>query len=620
MEHKHFKPKDLKSGVSAVTGHCNNVPAEKRYQEETPLFAKKIIELLPKDIERPCVMDYGCGVGRLAKEVLAQRPETTMYCIDDSRHMLGLATDNLSSHAKHTYFLLPHELEPPIIARNQLDVVYCVYVLQHMPAIEIRDAIQRMYYYLKDDGKLFYCSSDYRMCVRYDNDNFYDDRFLGVNLQEELSRFFEFERFAFTQAELDSNPTVKRLVLGKWDKVGQIFNPQLLKDKKNPVWDWDETHLAFVYHKRKHTGRLFNSAPLKDYDITPPPDVKIEKLVHTPANFNILADRKEITDKLVLVNKLSPGDILVMTVAIRCLHQAYPGRFTVDVRTPTQEIFENSPHITKIDIKDKKAEVQVIEELKKDEEHLPIVLEGVTFLISHYPDIHQSGWSGLHFSDGHRRFLAKQLGLSIPRTGMRPDIFLSQTEKDWASPFTVESGNKEPYWVINAGSKGDYTLKQYPYYQEVVDLLKDKITLVQIGAKSHNHVPLKGDHIFDMVGKTPNMRQLFRLIFHAEGVITCISLAHHIAAAMQKSCVSVAGGREPVRWEMYPSNRYLAINGCCPAGIWDGCWRSKKENCPHLIEGIPLCMKLIRPEDVARSVELFYLGGVLQSDKIKSLI
>ena len=116
-----------------------------------------------------------------------------------------------------------------------------------------------------------------------------------------------------------------------------------------------------------------------------------------------------------------------------------------------------------------------------------------------------------------------------------------------------------------------------------------------------------------------NLRQLFRLIYHAEGVITCVSLPMHIAAAFAKPCVVIAGGREGARWEMYQNHRYLAINGCCPDAKWDGCWKSKMAECKNLIDDIPFCMKLIRPIDIVRAVELYYLGGILKNDKIEKI-
>lgn len=210
------------------------------------------------------------------------------------------------------------------------------------------------------------------------------------------------------------------------------------------------------------------------------------------------------------------------------------------------------------------------------------------------------------------------LSIKIPQTDIRPDIFLSANEKNWPNPITVQTGNIEPYWVINAGSKGDYTLKQYPFYQEVIDLMEDKVKFVQVGLRAHNHELLQG--CIDMRGKTDNIRELFRLIAGAEGVVSCVSFHMHIAAALRKPCVVVAGAREGARWEMYPGHQFLYVNGCLPCADWDGCWKSKHGDCNNKRDNIPMCMHLIKPSDVARGIERYYEGGILAPvDKSESI-
>ena len=55
--------------------------------------------------------------------------------------------------------------------------------------------------------------------------------------------------------------------------------------------------------------------------------------------------------KLILVNLLSPGDIMMMTAAVRDLHRAHPHQFITDVYTSVGEIWENNPYITKLPYK-----------------------------------------------------------------------------------------------------------------------------------------------------------------------------------------------------------------------------------------------------------------------------
>lgn len=316
-----------------------------------------------------------------------------------------------------------------------------------------------------------------------------------------------------------------------------------------------------------------------------------------------------IKERIVIVNSLSPGDILIMTCAIRSLQQAYPGRFEVDVRSPCNEIFMHSPYIHPVYPKNPRDEQAIIEKLKADLDHPPIELDDIKYLIAHYPEIHRSGMTGSHFSDGHRMFLSKQLNLPIPATGMQPDLFFSDAELALPNPVAKFAKYSGRYWVLNAGIKNDYTLKWYNHYQEVVDLLQGKIQFVQTGDLSHNHPPLKG--VIDMRGKT-NLRGFFRTCRDADGIVSCVSMPMVVAAALKKPCVVVAGAREGVRWQLNPDHQFLFRNGVMSCADYDGCWKSRKEDCVNKHpSGEPMCMELIAPQEIVRAIELYYLGGRL---------
>lgn len=297
-----------------------------------------------------------------------------------------------------------------------------------------------------------------------------------------------------------------------------------------------------------------------------------------------------MAERLILQNRLSPGDCLMMTPAIRDLHRTYPGEYETDVRSPCGEIFQHNPYVTPVP-------------------------DGQRLIDMQYPLIHESGATGRHFSEGHREFLAEAIGRPIKNHGMKPEIYLSQDEINWPSPVTVEEGYAGPYWIINAGIKNDYPLKHYPYYQEVVDALSPAITFVQVGHTAHNHPPLR--NVIDMRGKTNSLRQLFRLSYHAQGAICPVTFQMVIMAAWQKPCVVINGGREGIRWQHYPNHRFLAVNGALRCCSWDGCWRSTKEQCVDWLrkEDVAHCMQMIRPRDVARAVELYYEGGVLSKEE-----
>ena len=52
--------------------------------------------------------------------------------------------------------------------------------------------------------------------------------------------------------------------------------------------------------------------------------------------------------RLILRSFQSPGDLVMLTAAIRELHIALPGQFQTDVRTSADALFENNPHITRL--------------------------------------------------------------------------------------------------------------------------------------------------------------------------------------------------------------------------------------------------------------------------------
>lgn len=578
MEHRLFKPQSLEEGKHAVVGDCNGYSMEDRYRLETPLFAKAILR--QKDLVYK-ILDYGCGVGRLAKEIINQKSfDVTLevYGVDASRDMLRLAEANVDSPRFHVK-------TPPDLGDEKFDIAYCVYVLQHVPAVEIRDILYRIHSHLNNDGVFIYCSSDYRMAINYGQPGFYDDRHLGVNLQEELGRLFEKVGELFTAEEFAAHEVLRKMIRGEGGGL---------------------PHPAFVFKKK------VQDQPLWDYQ-----DLEVS-VPETPHHVKkAMSLNSQNSHKVILVNRLSPGDILVMTNAVRDFKKAHPD-WEIAVDTPCPEIFNNNPYLTPIERNPEELR-QIIDGFsamshrgEDPRDHIAQLSNGVIVVDMHYPLINTSGACGWHFGYGHRAWLEEVLGLKIPQTSLYPEIYLDQSEKNWLAPVPLKTGYHCPYWVINAGSKGDFTLKQYPYYQEVIDLLKHEINFVQIGREEHNHPALEG--AIDMRGQT-NIRELFRVIYHAQGVITCVSFPMHIAAAFKKPCVVVAGAREGTRWELYPDHQFLYVNGCLPCAKGDGCWKSKLEDCNNKDKGVPLCLAMISPDEIANSVLRYYAGGILEKEQ-----
>jgi len=314
--------------------------------------------------------------------------------------------------------------------------------------------------------------------------------------------------------------------------------------------------------------------------------------------------------KLILTNFQSPGDIVMLTGAVRDLHRCHPGRFVTDVRTSGADLWAHNPYLTPIADGDPEAETIACE----------------------YPLIHRSNQEPWHFLHGFVRFLADRLDVPIDVTAFKGDVYVSDEEKHWFSTVEEIKGRNSPFWLIAAGGKTDYTIKWWDHarYQRVVDRFRGDIEFVQVGERHHHHPALDG--VIDLRGAT-DLRQLVRLMYHADGVLTGVSLPMHLAAAVEvkagmpknRPCVVVAGGREPPHWEAYPHHQFIHTVGalaCCDDG---GCWRARtvplgdgdeKDHPEHLcvdvVGHLPRCMDLITAEEVGRRIELYYAGGALR--------
>jgi hypothetical protein len=355
--------------------------------------------------------------------------------------------------------------------------------------------------------------------------------------------------------------------------------------------------------------------------------------------------------KLLLINLLSPGDIMMMTAAVRDLHRAHPGQFTTDVYTSVGEIWENNPYVTRLPYSVERLGEQT--EPGNDRERLvpsrdlKIIVEDPDIEVfdcaydgEYQASINRSNQNAYHFIHGYAQDLEQKLGVRVPVTEFKGDIHISQQEKSWMSQ-VQELGVNDNFWLIFSGGKYDYTAKWWnpASYQAVVDHFKGRILFVQCGDPAHFHPPLDG--VLNLIGKT-SARQLIRLMYHATGVISPVTFAMHLAAAVpmrtfdqnghklpaNRPCIVLAGGREAVHWEAYPHHQYMHTVGALPCCTRGGCWKSrcqtvgdndpKDENlCLYPVRvsetlQIGKCQTMITPEMVCESISLFYEGGLLR--------
>src|SRR5437879_2314999 len=111
--------------------------------------------------------------------------------------------------------------------------------------------------------------------------------------------------------------------------------------------------------------------------------------------------------RLILRSFLSPGDILMLTAAVRDLHRSYPGEFVTDVRTSCGQLWENNPYITPLAESD--PDVEIID--------------------CHYPLIDRSNSAPYHFIHGYIHYLNDRLKLSIQPSEFKGDVHLTVADK-----------------------------------------------------------------------------------------------------------------------------------------------------------------------------------------------
>ncbi|MFO1486845.1 MAG: glycosyltransferase family 9 protein [Verrucomicrobiota bacterium] len=313
--------------------------------------------------------------------------------------------------------------------------------------------------------------------------------------------------------------------------------------------------------------------------------------------------------KLILKCGLSPGDIVMLTAAVRELHRAHPGEFLTDVQTSCLELWEHNPDLTPLDEADPEA----------------------TLLDCEYPLINRCNRTPYHCLHGFIEFFNDRLGLKLKPTEFKGFIPLSAQEKHWHSQVREITGTDLPFWIIAGGGKQDVTIKWWSTkrFQAVVDHFKGRIQFVQVGEIGHWHPRLNG--VIDLRGQT-RLRELVRLVYHAQGILCPVTALMHLAAAVEtkpgqpslRPCVIIAGAREPAHWEAYPGHQFIHTNGAVPCGGTGGCWKDRTfplrdgdrrdaaaNLCVNVVADLPRCMDLITPAVVIERIESYFKGGVV---------
>lgn len=330
-----------------------------------------------------------------------------------------------------------------------------------------------------------------------------------------------------------------------------------------------------------------------------------------------------MAEPLVIENKNALGDVVVLSALFRDLSTLYPGKWDLRYAGHCSPVLWHNPHISKI-YRERPAHLKVITPTYGD--HIKITKDPKGGPQSRYHFLQA------YFKDFNRRMKTHAI-LQEPRG----DIHLTEDEKT-VRPF------QQRYWVIFPGWKNDATVKKWSpaRWQQLVDALRQcGILCVQTGNSGGGCQNPRLHNVMNTVGISP-IRDLFQLIYHAEGVICGITSGMHIAAALQKPCVVVAGGREPWWFEAYVNtreptfgpvasgkvampHRYLHTETLLPCNAYGGCWTNKilptekdkarmychAPTTDDFGEPMPACTKLIEVPHVIEAVMQYYDNGSL---------
>lgn len=139
--------------VSIILTPEAGMTSRNRWNKETPY----LMELMrPFIADRNYVLDYGCGIGRLAKPLI-QMWHCTVVGVDISPNMRALATSCVESDQ---FFALSPDMLWHITPR-MFDAAIAIWTLQH--CLELKKEIERIRDMLKPGGCLFVVNNTQRV-------------------------------------------------------------------------------------------------------------------------------------------------------------------------------------------------------------------------------------------------------------------------------------------------------------------------------------------------------------------------------------------------------------------------------------------------------------------------
>jgi SAM-dependent methyltransferase len=182
-----FAVSNIAQAKALILTDEQGVNSATRWEIETPYLAELIgahLALKPEHV----VIDYGCGIGRLAREMIV-RFGCQVIGVDISAQMRGLAAAYVSSDR---FFACAPEMLDELMARGvRADAAIAVWVLQHCfaPALDVK----RLRSILLPGGTLLVVNNRERAVPTVESDWVHD----GIDIRQLLDSQFKARQHGF---------------------------------------------------------------------------------------------------------------------------------------------------------------------------------------------------------------------------------------------------------------------------------------------------------------------------------------------------------------------------------------------------------------------------------------
>lgn len=257
---------------------------------------------------------------------------------------------------------------------------------------------------------------------------------------------------------------------------------------------------------------------------------------------------------------VSPGDDLLCSIVAQQIKKS--GYKTVWIATCFPEIFLNNPDIDKVIRRKKDGRVSLLMRKYFAATKARIIKPWYTY----YDGItDQDSIPEKHIA----HVMCDIAGADYPEI-LRPKICLTEREKEKGKLYN----NQVCVQSCGKGAKQHMRNKDWysERFQEVVDALKIRYTIIQIGS---NEDPLL-EGVIDMRGKT-TIREAAAILYHSKFFIGQVGLLMHLARAVDCRSVIIYGGRERPDQSGYECNINLySPVFCSPCWLRNKCLYDRK--------------------------------------------